>query len=114
MEPGVTFRRLSGVNLDAQVLRLAEGEEDRPPPVRWLAVILSLVLGAAGTWAVQRGGTSVRPQRTPAAPRGRQALILEVARLDEAFEARPDPTPEERGAYEARRQALLRRLAQLG
>jgi hypothetical protein len=41
--------------------------------------------------------------------------VLEVARLDEAFASRrAAATPEERGAYEARRRDLMRRLASLG
>ena len=113
LDPGVTFRRLVGEDLGGREIRLVEGKEQRPPPVRWLAVILALVLAGVGVWAVQRGGGVERRVASDAPALDRQGLILEVAKLDEAFEARSDPTPEERGAYEARRRALLRRLTQL-
>lgn len=119
LDEGVTFRRFLGENLRDETLRLTEGEAERPPPVRWLAVVLAIVLAGLGVWAVRRGsaapGAHARRGAPPraAAPTGRRALIMEIALLDEEFAARPDATPEERGAYEARRRALLRRLSQL-
>lgn len=113
-DEGQTFRRLAAVNLAPGVIRVVEGSRRRPPPVQWLAVLLALVLAGVGTWAVQRGSFApARPQAAPL-PTDRQGLILEIARLDEEFASRPNPTAEERGAYEARRGALLRRLIQLG
>jgi len=111
IEPGTTYRRFSGSNLSNTTVRLVEAEVPGKPPVRWFAVILGVLLGSVAVWAVQKG----RPQRSPVATGedARRSLILEVAQLDEAFEATPDHTPEERGAYQARRAELLRRLRSL-
>ncbi len=111
IEPGTTYRRFSGSNLSNTTVRLVEANVPGRPPVRWFAVVLGILLGSVAVWAVQKG----RPQRAPArtGDDARRALILEVARLDEAFDANPDPTPEERGAYQARRAELLRRLRTL-
>lgn len=114
LEEGVTFQRLLGAHLEDTTLQLTEARGPGRPPVGWVALVLSLVLAGVGTWAVQRGAAPAPTPRRPVEAMDRGTLIVEVARLDEAFEARDDPTPEERGAYEARRRALLRRLAELG
>lgn len=111
-EPGTTFRRLAGSAVPPGTLVLEEGRDPvAPPPARWMGVLLALILAGFAAWALQAGRAATRPAASSPAPVGRQALILEIARLDEAFSTRPDPTPEERGAYEARRGELLRRLA---
>jgi hypothetical protein len=107
LEPGSTYRRFSGAETRDAVVRLVEGEVPRTVPPGWLALLLALVLGSAGVWIVQRPALE-RP--TPLPRRSRRALLVEVAQLDEAFEATPSPTPEERGAYEVRRRGLLRQL----
>jgi hypothetical protein len=115
LQPGATFRRLTGTGLEGTVVRLVEGRAPTQPPVRGIAVGLALLLTGVGLWAARSGGA--RPEtgeRWPAAP-DRRTLVLEVARLDEDFAARGGTaTPEERGAYEARRRELLRRLGALG
>jgi hypothetical protein len=75
---------------------------------------MALLLAGLGLWAVGAGRSAPAGGRSGAAPTGRRALVVEVARLDEAFAALEAPTSEERGAYEARRRDLLRRLASLG
>jgi hypothetical protein len=107
IEPGTTYRRFSGVDMKDTSARLVQAEQPALPPVRWFAVILGVVLGSVAVWAVQK-----RVPTRASVPTGdaRRGLILEIARLDEAFEASPDPSAEERGAYEARRAELLRRL----
>lgn len=107
LEPGSTYRRYSGQSMTDAVVRLTEGEIERTIPPGWLALLLALVLGSAGVWIIQRPGLE-RP--TPHHRSDRRSLLVEVAAMDEAFEANPSPTPEERGAYEARRRALLRQL----
>jgi len=111
LEPGTTYRRYSGADLADATLRLLPGAEASNPPVRWFAVVLALTLAAAGVWAVR--ATALRP--TPAVPPPeRRALILEIARLDDDFASSVAPSPEERGAYEARRTELMRRLRTMG
>ncbi len=110
IEPGTTYRRFSGTNMKDAEARLVQTEEPAGPPVRWFAVVLGILLGSVAVWAVQKGVPS--RAAVPSADARREA-ILEVARLDEAFEANPDPTAEERGAYEARRAELLRRVRHL-
>lgn len=112
LEPGTTYRRYSATDLKDTQIELKRGREPGAPPVKWFAVILGLSLGAVAVWAIQKGRAG-KPRAAPATPQGRRGLILEVARLDQAFEANPSPTPEERGAYEARRAELLRRIQHL-
>ena len=114
LQPGATFRRLTGAGLEGTVVRLVEGRGVPEPPVRWMAVALAFLLAGVGLWAVGSGAARhASGAPGPAAP-DRSGLILEVARLDEAFGARKaSATPEERGAYEARRRELLRRLGAL-
>lgn len=114
LEEGATFRRLAGTGLGGQVVRLTEGRAVRPPPAPWVAVILTLVLAGIGLWGVLRVRVAQPPRPIEPPSGSRKELIVEIARLDEAFAQRNAPTAEERGAYEARRGALLRRLAELG
>ena len=108
LEPGSSYRRFTASEVDGRTVRIVQGTEVHPPPVEWMAVLLSLLLAGAGLWAVGQGGPSARSPASP--PRTRAQLILEVARLDETFEALTDPSAEERGVYQARRRELLRRL----
>ena len=113
LEPGVTFRRFSATAVEGSVVRLVQGRAERRPPVRWMAVILALVLTGVGVWSVQPTAGRAPGGSRPGV-RDRRALILEVARLDEEWSRHSDATPEDRGAYEARRRELLRRIASLG
>ncbi|MHB1193745.1 MAG: hypothetical protein ACYC6F_11945 [Longimicrobiales bacterium] len=115
LEPGATFRRLTGAALGGTVVRLTEGRAATQPPARWIAVTLALLLAGVGLWATRSAPAVPAPGAPRPAARDRRALVLEVARLDEAFASRrAAATPEERGAYEARRRELMRRLASLG
>lgn len=136
LEPGATYRTFTAEELQDTAIRIRPGEEERSFPVEWLAVILALVLAVAGLVAVGMGRRERPPGGSPRAgpgpsPRGerssggerdpageapdegatRQELILEIARLDEAFEATDDPTPDEEARYRARRERLIERLA---
>jgi hypothetical protein len=109
LEAGTTYRRFSGTGLSDQVVRFVQGTTTSPPPVRWLTVILALLMTGAGLWAVQRGSDG--PATASAGDvTSRQALLVRIARLDEDFESHGSTSPEERGAYDARRLELLRRL----
>ena len=81
----------------------------------WIAATLALLLTGAGLLAIWRGagGPLEATPSTSGSARGtgsgadRQALLLEIARLDEAFAAKSAPTRAERRAYERRRSELL-------
>lgn len=92
MEPGVTYRRYSGLDLEDARVRVLPGTESDPFPVEWLAVVLALVLTGGALWALNRGvpATAAGP-REGARPAGEEALrgrlVLEVASLDERLES---------------------------
>jgi hypothetical protein len=110
LDPGVTFRRYVGDNVTAPSLQVALGEEEAPPPVQWIAVILALILGIGGLVAVRSASPRAAPRPSPRSSR-RDDLLLEVARLDEDYERQPSPTESATREYQARRAALLRTLA---
>ena len=108
VEAGSTYRRYTGVGVTEGVVRLIEVRPPARLPVRWITVILTLVLAAAGLMAFRKAD-STPAQRAPARS-DRERLLLEVARLDERFHAHPSPSAAERTAYEQRRAGLIRRL----
>lgn len=109
LEPGSTYRRFTGMDFAQPFVRVVQSEETGPPPVRWAAVILALVL-AAGGLAALRGGARAPAEASVPASGGRQALLTQVARLDEDFAARATPSVSERRRYEDERTELVRRL----
>ena len=119
VEAGSTYRRYSGTSIGPGQVRVIEVDQRGDLPLPWITVVVALALAGVALW-VTRGmrtpviaggasgpipGNGSRPGARAAA--GRQAVLLEVARLDEAFEAEAEPTPEQRAAYEARRAELL-------
>ena len=125
LEAGSTYRRYTGADVTAPSIQIVESEAAGPPRVEWVALVLALVLGAAGLYVLRPGmgpvpasatamASSVDPpgeSRADAASE-RRALLLEVARLDEDFAAR-EAGPGERRRYEARRAELIRRIRAL-
>lgn len=114
LETGATYRRFEGADVTAASVRITVGEEQGPPPVQWIAVVLALVLAAGGLVALRGAARAPRPAR-PARPAriaqdDRQAILLELARLDEDFEGRRSPSQGARQEYQARRAELIRRL----
>jgi hypothetical protein len=109
LEPGSTYRRFTGTDFAQPFVRVVQSEEVGPPPVRWAAVILALVLAAGGLAALRAGRG--RPAEASVAVAGdRQALLTRVARLDEDFATREAPSAAERRRYEDERAELVRRL----
>ena len=115
LEPGVTYRRFSAAGMqDGRVLVLPGVPQDRFP-LEWLAVMMGLLLAAVTVWAVQRpelaadGGGQLDWLST----RERQeALLLEVAEIDERLETE-GVGETERKDLTSRRQALLDRARRL-
>lgn len=106
LEGGGTYRRYAGEDVATPSLTVALGEERGPPPVEWIAVVLALLLAAAGLVAFRRGSGRPAPVRIDA----RQSLLIELARLDEDFQSKGSPSKSEKLAYQERRTEMLRRL----
>ena len=119
--------RFTGVDVAAPGVTIVEREVQGPPRVEYAALLLALVLGAAGLCVLRPGMSPVPagsgaisppgagPDGPPTSPGGgarRDALLYEIARLDEDHAAGA-PTDEERAAYEARRAELLERIRSL-
>ena len=85
------------------VLTLVETEDRGPPPLEWLALLATVMLAAGGFLAY------ARPRRRalagPDPGLGREALILEVARIDDALAEAAEP--DTRSEILERRGALL-------
>ena len=101
--PGSSYRRYGGSELVDVVLTLVETEDRGPPPLEWLALLATVMLAAGGFLAY------ARPRRRalagPDPGLGREALILEVARIDDALAEAAEP--DTRSEILERRGALL-------
>jgi hypothetical protein len=106
LEPGSTYRRYTGEDFNAPFVEVVEAESSRPPPMRWFAVVLALILTVSGLFAVRAARA---PASAPAAG-GRPDLLMQVARLDEEYHGRDAPTAAERREYERRRAQLMRQV----
>ncbi|MEX2526084.1 MAG: carboxypeptidase-like regulatory domain-containing protein [Gemmatimonadota bacterium] len=114
LEPGTVYRVWGGSELQDQQVTVEAGEEPSELPVREMVVVLGLLLALLGGILVQR---RIANDPTPAAPsvaQGRREILLDVARLDDAFEASPSPSPREEAEYRRRRAELLGRLNPAG
>ncbi len=97
---GATYRRYVGSELVDVNLTLIETEDQAPPPLEWFALLATVFLAGGGILAY------VRPRRRVPAGLGpsREALILEVARIDDALSEAP---PDAQSEILERRAALL-------
>ena len=110
LESGSTYRRFVGENVSGDVLRVIAGREVRVPPVEWMAVILALLLAGVGVSVLTRIGPDPAAAGDVQGAASSPTLIVEIAKLDERFEAAADTgDPSE---YRRMRAALLRRLRQ--
>ena len=100
---GSTFRLYGGNELVDMNLTLVETGDQGPPPLEWLALLATVMLAVGGFLAY------VRPRRRVVAGQGpglgREALILEVARIDDALSEAAEP--DTRSEILERRAALL-------
>jgi hypothetical protein len=121
LEAGERYRRFTGVAVEAQVIRLAQGDAPWRLSARWMAVLLGLLLTVAGIYAVLHSpGAGTRRGAPPAGPGGaeeapglsREALILQVAELDETLDELTDGPARERLLH--RRGTLLAELRRRG
>lgn len=120
LDESSVFRRYSATDFAQPSIRPIEVVRQEPPPVEWIAVILAMVLTVAGLVAFRarpaavagRGGAppDVSPRGAVGSDPGREALLMEVAELDEAFASKEAPSEAERAKYERRRATLLERV----
>ena len=108
-EAGSTYRRFAGANLSVPAVTIVRTEEVTPPRVEWAAVLLALILTGVGV-VVLRPRPVLDTGEIPGPDR--EQLLLQVARLDEDFEA-SDSSALDRDAYLQRRIELLRRIRSL-
>ncbi|WP_405285271.1 hypothetical protein V3331_06435 [Gaopeijia maritima] len=114
MQPGVLFRRYAMESPPGNAIRVTRAEEETSLPVEWIAVVTALGLALAGLIAWGRRPSSVAvapdPAGAPDAVDLRNALLLEIARLDTRLDdASLDPAERER--LRARRAELVARLS---
>lgn len=124
LEAGSTYRRYSATNVGPDRVRVVQAETPGDLPFEWITVVVALALAVAAivvlrgfsTPETAGGAGGAGPGAVAGGAKGgsaatdRHALLMEVARLDEAFEAHADPTDAERVAYERRRAELLGKL----
>ncbi len=100
---GSNYRNFAGAGLMDAVFTLVETTPEGEPQLQWLALLATMVLVLGGVWAY------ARPRERFAAVTGptlsREALILEVARIDGALVQAPEP--EAHQELRERRAALL-------
>lgn len=128
MQPGVTYRRFSAMDLQDGRVIVLPGLESWAMPMEWMAVILTLILAAGALWAVQRRPAPAAAPGSPAdsppplsrpgaasapagVPEARERLLLEVASVDERLEGALEE--EERREITEQRRALMERLHSL-
>ena len=110
LEVGSTYRRYSGQSVDLASIHLVALEAPTQPPVKSVAVVLAILLAGMGLFALRGTGLSLAAG-TPVSPAvNRHGLLVQVARLDDDFEAQTDPSAAARTLYERRRAELLRRI----
>ncbi len=102
--PGSTYRRYGGSALVDVNLTLVETNDGRPPPFQWFALPLATALLAVGGFMAY-----AHPRRRVVAglgpALGREALILEVARIDDTLAGVVEP--DAKSELLERRAALL-------
>lgn len=117
MQPGVLFRRYAMESPPGDAIRVTRAEEETTLPVEWIAVVTALGLALAGLIAWGRRPTAAPvapdPAAAPDAVDLRNALLLEIARLDTRLDdASLDPAERER--LRTRRAELVARLSRRG
>jgi hypothetical protein len=110
LENGATYRSFIGENVAFPEMRFALVEETPPPPVEWIAVVLALVMAGGGLVALRGGARTTTADTVRAQAGGRQALLVELARLDEQYESEGSLTAARTSEYRRRRAELMERL----
>ena len=108
LEAGSTYRRYGATGVSRAVIGLVEAEGEPLPPASTVALVLTVLLAGAGLLVYFRPRPPVALSAAPAGAAGREALILEAVRLDEALEQTSDPDARQRLLDQ--RAALIERL----
>ncbi len=114
MDSATVYRHYVGDNVVDAVIRVAKGRTGTGVPVKRVMIAVSLLLAGAAAWLfLQRRSRSPVPapadgaRAVPPGPAAaREALLLEIARLDQARERGELPEAE----WRSRREALMGRL----
>ena len=101
--PGTSYRRYGASELVDVILTLVETEDQGPPPLEWLALLATVMLAAGGFLSYARPRRRALAEPDPGL--GREVLILEVARIDDALAEAAEP--DTRSEILERRAALL-------
>lgn len=109
LEVGTTFMRWAGQTLRDQSISVRLGEEAGAPILVWMSLALALVLVGAGALIIGRRTASVS---VPSVGMGRlrRDILIEIAKLDEAYAGIDRPDQEAAAGYRTRRAALVREL----
>lgn len=113
LEAGSNFRRYGGTDLVDATISIEPGTSERGIPMEGLAVLLAVLLGAAGVYAFRRPRLAATPAPVGLQADRRTALVLEVALLDERMDA-SGTSDAERRECSAQRASLLQRLTAAG
>jgi len=106
LERGLLFHRFWGGPSELEALVLSRADVPGRLPMGWFALATALVLVGASFWARTCAGGGVRPGTEMA--RTQRGLLLEIARLDEAFGARAEVSEADTRAYHRQRRAMVR------
>ena len=107
LEFGATFMRWAGQTLRDQSIAIRMGEEAGPTVLAWTALGLALVLVAAGSVAI-RGRDA--PVPVSGRRRIRRDIVVDIAKLDEAYAGIEQPSRGAGERYRKRRRALVSEL----
>ena len=107
IEVGASFMRWAGQTLVDQNLSVRLGEEGGSTAVVWMSTALALLLAGAGSLVIRRDSV---PVAHGASVRIRKEILVDVAKLDEAYAGLKRSNPKEEARYRRRRSALVREL----
>ena len=107
LEFGATFMRWAGQTLRDQSIAIRMGEEGGPTVLAWTSLGLALVLVAAGSVAI-RGRDASAP--VSGRRRIRRDIVVDIAKLDEAYAGIEQPGRGATARYRRRRRALVSEL----
>jgi hypothetical protein len=114
LEPGSSFMRYAADSLTDVEIRAQIAPEPWVMPPEWIGILVASLLAAAGVAGYRlRGKTSSQKFPRQTRPSGRTEILLEIAELDERFQASGETSDKARADYQVARKELLARLRSL-